>query len=603
MGMHPFRAHQKELNNWFDKHVKDGALDTDKVTLNITPGGGKSTLPSIMAMHLIPQGIVDLIVWVTPRQNLSRQAADGFEVERGTFYDNVRGERFHCPYKARWRQNRAPILSEAEVLKENVRCYTTTYSAIIAAKGKPGLHSWMFENYKVALVLDECHHLVDDSNGQQSGDAIRPLMDKAVFTMVMTGTPDRKDGRQILGLDYMPGKDPASGKHKLERCNVVYSRNDAIGEGAKLPINFQVLDGAFSFKEDEDDGDAKEGDEIVLSTADDIQRRQVFKHGMNTDSDYVREAINRTCRDFLENRRVTGYHHSQLIVVLSLQDHADYWQRYIQQEFKLKTALAVSKNAESCAQILRFRDGAYDALVTVGMAYEGLDAPATTHMCVLRNIRSEPFLEQCFDRATRIDYGSPVPKDSQCAHIYVPSDESLQKIIARLQAAQAQGIQELYKRSKEQDIKELNNELPEGVERVLPISPAVAALLKGDGTATEQSIAEAKAQLTDSSPLDQVLAVLEAEKKFLATQIKEVRERGTHDSADGWDETTTTEITIVVDSRVTDQRVATLLHPVLNDQKILTLKAVLQEFPELRWAPVDRVLKQVENGQLVLKLN
>lgn len=603
MGMHPFRAHQKELNNWFTEHIKDGVLDSNKVTLNITPGGGKSTLPSIMAMHLIPQGIVDLIVWVTPRQNLSRQAADGFQVDRGKFYDNVRGERFHCPYTAKWRQNRAPLLSESEILKENVRCYTTTYSAIIAAKGKPGLHSWMFENYRVALVLDECHHLVNDSNGQQSGDAIAPLMDKAVFTMVMTGTPDRKDGRQIMGLEYQPGKDAASGKHLLQPCDVEYNRSAAIGEGAKLPINFQVLDGTFAFKEDDDDGDAADGEEIVLSTADDLQRRQVFKHGMNTDSEYVREAINRTCHDFLENRQITGYHHSQLIVVLSLQDHADHWQRYIQREFKLKTALAVSKNAESCAQILRFRDGAYDALVTVGMAYEGLDAPAVTHMCVLRNIRSEPFLEQCFDRATRIDYDSPVSKDSQCAHIFVPSDESLQKIIGRLQNAQAQGIQELFKRSKEQDIKELNDELPDGVERVLPVSPAVEALLKGDTTATEQSVAEAKAQLTDSSPLDQVLAVLEAEKKLLNSRIKEAKEQVSCGGPDDWEGPSDDSPTIVVDSKVTDQRVATLMHPILNDQKIKTLRAVLEEFPELRWAPVDRVLKQVENGQLVLNLN
>ena len=78
-----FRTHQRELNDWFVDNIVDGKLKRDTVTLDVTPAGGKSTLPSIMSRHLIDQDIVDLIVWVTPRQNLSKQAAESFEVERG----------------------------------------------------------------------------------------------------------------------------------------------------------------------------------------------------------------------------------------------------------------------------------------------------------------------------------------------------------------------------------------------------------------------------------------------------------------------------------------------------------------------------------------
>ena len=45
-----------------------------------------------------------------------------------------------------------------------------------------------------------------------------------------------------------------------------------------------------------------------------------------------------------------------------------------------------------------------DILVTVGKAYEGLDAPRSKHLVCLTRQRSVPWLAQCFARAWRRDY-------------------------------------------------------------------------------------------------------------------------------------------------------------------------------------------------------
>ena len=67
-------------------------------------------------------------------------------------------------------------------------------------------------------------------------------------------------------------------------------------------------------------------------------------------------------------------------------------------------ALAISDERDAVERIARFRLLPEPAiLVTVGMAYEGMDAPEVRHVACLTQIRSVPWLEQMVARATRFD--------------------------------------------------------------------------------------------------------------------------------------------------------------------------------------------------------
>ncbi|MDH5774216.1 MAG: hypothetical protein OEZ57_04805, partial [Nitrospirota bacterium] len=82
--------------------------------------------------------------------------------------------------------------------------------------------------------------------------------------------------------------------------------------------------------------------------------------------------------------------------------------------------------------------GAIDCLITVAMAYEGLDVPAITHLICLTHIRTKPWIEQVVHRATRMD---PLagPYADQRAYIYAPDDrpfrECLDYILAQRNTA------------------------------------------------------------------------------------------------------------------------------------------------------------------------
>jgi superfamily II DNA or RNA helicase len=61
------------------------------------------------------------------------------------------------------------------------------------------------------------------------------------------------------------------------------------------------------------------------------------------------------------------------------------------------------------------------ALVTVAMAYEGMDCPEVTHVACLTHIRSRPWLEQMVARATRVDPHAGAYEQQQ-AVVYHPDD-------------------------------------------------------------------------------------------------------------------------------------------------------------------------------------
>ena len=70
------RQHQQELEEICEE-VLDGRPLTD-IICAVTPGGGKSLLPQILAARLIPT-IADALCWVVPRQVLQDQGARGFQ--------------------------------------------------------------------------------------------------------------------------------------------------------------------------------------------------------------------------------------------------------------------------------------------------------------------------------------------------------------------------------------------------------------------------------------------------------------------------------------------------------------------------------------------
>ncbi|HYF07676.1 MAG TPA: hypothetical protein VD970_08645 [Acetobacteraceae bacterium] len=74
-------------------------------------------------------------------------------------------------------------------------------------------------------------------------------------------------------------------------------------------------------------------------------------------------------------------------------------------------------------------------LVTVAMAYEGLDAPEVAVVAALTHIRSRPWLEQMVARATRVDPHAG-PYDAQRATVFHPDDPLFARFRWRMEREQ-----------------------------------------------------------------------------------------------------------------------------------------------------------------------
>lgn len=102
-------------------------------------------------------------------------------------------------------------------------------------------------------------------------------------------------------------------------------------------------------------------------------------------------------------------------------------------------------------------------LVTVAMAYEGLDAPEVGVVAALTHIRSRPWLEQMMARATRVDPRAG-PYAAQQALLFHPDDPLFAQFRRRMEFEQGTLARRPQARAKQ-------NALPLWLLNVLPPSP------------------------------------------------------------------------------------------------------------------------------------
>ncbi|MFC7694289.1 hypothetical protein ACFQY5_36895 [Paeniroseomonas aquatica] len=99
-------------------------------------------------------------------------------------------------------------------------------------------------------------------------------------------------------------------------------------------------------------------------------------------------------------------------------------------------ALAVSDERGAQETLAAFRlTPEPSVLVTVAMAYEGLDAPEVAVVAALTHVRSRPWLEQMVARATRVDPHAG-PYAAQRALVFHPDDPLFARFRWRMEREQ-----------------------------------------------------------------------------------------------------------------------------------------------------------------------
>lgn len=420
-GAMQLRKHQLEMLQICDQ-IKAGVSSVKTIIASVTPAGGKSLLSVIAAARLIPK-VADAICWIAPRESLQKQAEEAFADGR---YRNFL--KHHCVIRAATNEHNPCRGFEG---------YVTTYQALNADRGTR-INAQEFARKRYILFLDEVHHI---ELGSPTHEAIQPLVDRAAILILGSGTYERGDGKRIAFLPYQEVQGGVT--LNLENLNqpdiavIRYNRRDALVEKAIIPLHFQLWDGRAQWID-------KEGESRTIESL--AEAGDDTEDGLYTalNTQYAFELLGQ-CLDHWKAHREFNRRAKMLVVAANISSAKRYLERL--KDLGVMSAIATSadnKNAKKAIE--RFKThgkDAVDILVTVAMAYEGLDVPAVTHIACLTHIRSAPWIEQMVTRAARVDRGNgALDYEYQLGFIYAPDDRLFQECIASIQAEQEPFLKE-----------------------------------------------------------------------------------------------------------------------------------------------------------------
>jgi len=363
-----------------------------EIILSVTPGGGKSFVPVILAENLIP-AIADKICWVVPRNSLKYQGEDEF-----------------C--NPRWQTSKRIRAADNGLdLSRGSAGYVTTYQAVGA---DPACHARELKQHKYILFLDEFHHVAEDSAWHK---AIKPLVDSTKIVVFASGTLSRGDGNKIAFLGYVNGEPFL--ENITTRRVIQYSRSAAIADGAIMPVQFNLVDGESEWEE-------LDGHRNTSALSGEESAKALFT-ALRTE--FADQLLSMAVREFTEMSY--NYREAKLLVVAPDIKIAKTYYDYLAARGH-KVRIATSEDTPQARKnIDDFKRHAYHILVTVAMAYEGLNVPSISVICCLSHIRSVPWLEQCFARANR-----KVNSSLKKAIVYAPADWAFKKAVRMIENEQ-----------------------------------------------------------------------------------------------------------------------------------------------------------------------
>ncbi len=401
------RKHQRDFQQIIDGIIAGSGVK--KILLSVTPGGGKSSIP-IIAGKLIKAGIADALCWVVPRQALQDQ---GERVFLDPFFRKLFGHN----------------LTMRSATNEINPCrgqngFITTYQAL-------GVDTELtvareFSKKRYILILDEYHHVEKDGVWHK---ALKSIYEQAVFIILMTGTLERGDGKPVAFTPYRDGRPDFK---NTTTAVVTYNRQDALAEKAILPVSFHMSDGIFEWETQS--GDVKHVDSFSKVKKQDQDPALYTALNTNFAAQLLRESVLHWEKYKRENPG------AKLLVVTADYKGAKAVTEMLSRGMRIFAKIATShKPKQAVAAIKQFKSSGLDVLVTIAMAYEGLDVPPITHICCLTQIRSTPWIEQMIARAVRIDSAAG-PYSSQLAHVFAPKDQKFLKIVHRIEHDQAASL-------------------------------------------------------------------------------------------------------------------------------------------------------------------
>lgn len=425
------RAHQAEAATAATK-IATGVLGRGRtiVLAHVTPGGGKTIMSACFADVLLDDDCCDLVVQVVPNGALRTQTQQSFtNPQRGL---------------KRALSTQIRKLEQGQLYE---RCgYVVTYQALQNKKTREALLRLM-RGKRVVVTLDEPHHLADraldaaslrdldaldggdptDRDGKAWLEWVKPIVDAASVVLLMTGTLNRHDKQRIPFVRYDANKMPI--------VDISYDRRAALDEQAVLPIEFEMQDAHALWK--------RYG-KIYGARLAEATTKAKQRDGLNTAlrmPEYIGGVIRAGVEHWRKTQAANG-HYGRMLVIMRDIKSAKLALDVLKTEMGVDAVIATSDEKEAQKTIAAFKAGKHDALVTVGMAYEGLDILDLTHVVFLHRTRSTTWCSQAVERGARFDPTSKLSWDQQRCYVFCPDDQAMRTFVEDIRAKQAQAFKD-----------------------------------------------------------------------------------------------------------------------------------------------------------------
>ncbi len=402
------RRHQSDFSSIIRGIIQGSGIRT--IYASVCPGGGKSLLP-VLAGQLIEAGLADKLIWIAPRLSLIDQA------EREFINPDFRE---YLGHRLKIRSN----TNEPNPCR-GLNGFATTYNAVGL---DDGILMREFQGRRYILVADEFHHIQEGSLWHQK---IEPLFRLAAYRVMMSGTLQRGDETKIAFLPYhWNGGGLAPDLQETEDTAIIrYTRAEALRELAIIPLTFHLSDGEAKWESDS----GRLVDVASMDRMNEWDASKAIYTALNTE--YAEHLLQAGLIHWSEHRRQN--HRATCLIVCSdikqAKRHTENLSSWrIGARFEICTS---EETVKALSAIKAIKAGQLDILITVAMAYEGIDIPSTSHIICLTRIRSKPWIEQMIARANRIDRNAG-PYETQHAHIFAPADPLFKRIIADIEAEQ-----------------------------------------------------------------------------------------------------------------------------------------------------------------------
>ena len=401
------RQHQSQLNQVIDGIIAGSPRykNIKKIIIAACPGAGKGSVP-VNAGKLIKAGLADNMCVVVPRKSLQQQC-------ESVFMDEFFKKLFGVNLSVRASTNeRSPC--------RGLHGFVTTFQALGHDHQQNVLKTIKSRRY--ILIGDEVHHLELESPWHL---AFKELVEAAEFVILMSGTLSRANKKEIAFMDYKNGYVSLSGDDQTHVIKYTMSR--ALKEQAVLPIDFHLHDGSFEWE-------THKGDTVSVNSFNSVEKKD-YSSALFTalKTEFANQLIDQALVHWLAYKKENN--RAKILFVCARIEDARKCMEYLT-SLKIPSLLATSHDSKDCeANILAFKRNA-PVLVTIAVAYEGMDVPPISHVCVLTRIRSNEWLEQCCSRATRHDKEAG-PYREQTAHIFAPKDKLFLKFVDAIEKEQA----------------------------------------------------------------------------------------------------------------------------------------------------------------------